>query len=419
MAYEPTDPMTEPIPNPSSRPSWGEAFGVLRIANFRRYVASHVVLVTSLSMQRIMLAWLVLEISGNMLHVGLAVAMQYLPMLLFGLVGGVAADRWSKRQILLVCQFAYVATAIITLVVALTDTFSVPVIYLVGIVIGVIQAFQLPASQGIVGEIVSTSRIPSAISLISSAFQSGQVLGPALGGILLAQLGNHYSWAFNLLILCVSMLLLLRVSPANLIVSLQPPQTRTTVAAGIRYVRRKSEITTVLALILIVSVCVYATPVFLTAYAEIEFRIGAAGYGILNSVMAAGAIIGALLSAKRPTPTLITILMFTIALGISQVIMGVIYWLPIFCIALFVRGATSLFTTTAANSFIQIRTNVLMRGRVMSFYGMMMNGGMAFGNLIVGSLVAVFGVRPVMLVTGLLPVIAALSVWWIIRQIRR
>lgn len=416
MSHESVPPATEPIPIASDRPSWGEAFGVLKTPNFRRFVSSYAVLVTSLSMQRIMLAWSVLEVSGDLGHVGLAIAMQYLPMLLLGLPGGVAADRWSKRRMLLLCQYGYLAIAISILVVAFTTSLDLFAIYLFGALLGIIQAFQLPASQGIIGEMVSAREIPSAISLTSSAFQAGQVIGPALGGLLLAQIGTAWAWAVNLLVVAVSMLLLLRVDQSRLTRHRRPPESRATAAAGFRYVRRKPILAVVLLLIFIVSICVYATPVFLTAYAEHEFRIGAAGYGMLNSIMAIGALAGAVLSAKRPAPTLAIILLFTVALGLSQAVMGLIHLLPLFGVALFVRGATSLFTTTAANAFMQVRTHPLMRGRVMSFYGMMMNGGMALGNLAVGALVEGFGVRAVMVATGLLPAVLALAVWLFARR---
>lgn len=419
MPHDAPPPATEPIPIAASGPSWGEAFEVLRVPNFRRFVSSYAVLVTSLSMQRIMLAWSVLEVSGDLTHVGFAVAMQYLPMLLLGLPGGVVADRWNKRCILLVCQLCYLAIAIAILWAALIGSFSIIAIYLFGVLIGVIQAFQLPASQGMLGEMVSARAIPSAVSLTSSAFQAGQVVGPALGGLLLAQLGGTWAWAANLLVVLVSALLLMRIDRSRLVIHRRAKEERATIFGGLCYVRRKPVLAVVLLLILVISVCVYATPVFLTAYAEQEFRIGAAGYGMLNSVMAIGALVGALLSAKRPAPSLAAILLFTATLGISQIAMGLIHVLALFGAALFVRGATSLFTTTAANSFMQLRTHPLMRGRVMSFYGMMMNGGMALGNLFIGALVAAFGVRPVMIATGLLISLVAILAWGLVRWVER
>ncbi|WP_162903684.1 MFS transporter [Leucobacter sp. wl10] len=416
MSHESVPPTTGSIPAPSGRPSWGEAFGVLRVPNFRRFVSAYGVLVTSLSMQRIMLAWSVLEVSGDLTHVGLAVATQYLPMLLLGLPGGVVADRWSKRRTLLACQLGYLALAVAVLVIAFAQSLDLVAIYLFGALIGVVQAFHLPASQGIIGEMVSARAIPAAISLTSSAFQAGQVIGPALGGLLLAQLGTAWSWAVNLLVVAISMLLLLRVDRSRLTIRHRPPGDRTTVSEGLRYVARKPTLTIVLLLILIISICVYATPVFLTAYAEQEFRIGAAGYGMLTSIMAVGALAGAVLSAKRPAPTLAMILLFTVALGVSQAIMGLVYALALFSATLFIRGATSLFTTTAANSFVQLRTHPLMLGRVMSFYGIMMNGGMALGNLVIGALIAGFGVRPVMIAAGVLPAVLALAVWLFVRR---
>lgn len=423
MAHEhPASPDTAPIPVHGRRPSWREAFSSVSIPNFRRFIIAYVLIVTSISMQRIMLAWSVLEVSGDLAHVGAAIAVQYLPMLLLGPAGGVVADRWSKRSTLLLCQVVLLALAVAVLVASAIAPLHIMLIYILGACIGVVQAFQMPAAQGIIGEMVSARHLSPAVSLTSSAFQAGQIVGPALGGFLLAYLEPTWAWGANLAVVGISLLVLRRIRVAPLTVPRRPVSTSMGGVAGLRYVRRKPEIVLVLALVLAVSCCAYATPVYLTAYANDEFAIGASGYGVLNSIMAFGAMGGAVLSAKRSAPTMATILICTVALAVSQVAMGIISALPLFVLVLAARGAASLFATTAMNAFIQLRTQPIYRGRVLGFYGMMMNGGMAAGNVLMGGLVAAFGVRFVATTTGAVIALCALAAWlmlWGLRTRRR
>ena len=390
---------------------------MLRFVGFRRFVISYGTLLTSLSIQRLLLSWTVLVQTESMLQVGLVAAAQFAPMLIFSLWAGVVADRYSKRRILVACHLGFISLAVAATVLSLCDALGPLAIFTLSILIGVVQSFQNPAAHSVVGELVPRSGIASAVSFVSSAFQAGQIVGPAIGGVVLALTGNTWSWGLNVALLGISIVLVMTVHP-------RPPERpedphappRATFAAGAAYVWRRKTFVWLLALVLCVAFCAYSNPVFLMALAQEEFRLGAAGFGMLNAVLASGSFAGALTSARHPSPRVPTVIIFTVTLGLGQIAAGMATLLPLLCAALVVRGASSLLLTNAANAFLQLNSHPSVRGRVLAFYGVMLDAGQCMGNLAMGLTVALYGVRPTLVLAGSLPILAALLTWAVLRR---
>jgi MFS family permease len=278
---------------------WPRSFAALEVRDYRLYLTSQMVATTGLWMQRIAQDWLVLELTGSVTAVGVAVALQFLPVLLFGLLGGVVADRFPKRTILIVTQstLALVAATLGTL--ALTGAVQAWHVYVLATVLGFVTVVDNPTRQVFVSELVGQAHIRNAVSLNSSVFQLGALVGPALSGALIHAVGQGWSFLLNAAscLVVVTMVAVLRTRPA-------PAAKRATGQTGelreaLRYIARTSEVGWSIVLAATIGLFGLNMPVILAAFADHVFSTGVRGYSLFNSLSAAGALTGAILSARR------------------------------------------------------------------------------------------------------------------------
>ncbi|HEY2556386.1 MAG TPA: MFS transporter, partial [Diaminobutyricibacter sp.] len=185
------------MPVLSARPPWRETLISLKVPNYRKFAGSNLVANTAVWMQRIAMDWLVLQLSGSVAAVGVTVAMQFTPMLLFGLWGGVIADRYPKQRLLICSQSAAAVLAAILAALTLTESIQVWHVYVISFVLGLVTVIDNPARQVFVNELVGPHYLRNAISLNSSIFQLGGRIGPAVGGILITAVGAGWSFAIN------------------------------------------------------------------------------------------------------------------------------------------------------------------------------------------------------------------------------
>ena len=182
---------------PKRNRRWPRTLAALSVPNYRLFLSSQVVATTGLWMQRIAQDWLVLELTGSVTAVGVAVALQFLPVLLFGLLGGVIADRYPKRRILIITQSVAAALALILGTLALTGTVQAWHVYVVAAALGFVTVVDNPTRQVFVSELVGPRHMQNAVSLNSSVFQFGALVGPALSGLLIAAVGQGWSFLIN------------------------------------------------------------------------------------------------------------------------------------------------------------------------------------------------------------------------------
>ncbi|TIH38342.1 MFS transporter [Subtercola vilae] len=389
------------------RPPWRDTLVSLRVRNYRIFTLSNMVSMTGTWMQRIAQDWLVLELSGSVAAVGITVAMQFAPMLLFGLFGGVFVDRHSRRTILLFTQLASFVLAAALAALTLSGGVQVWHVYVIAFLLGSVTVFDNPARQVFVTELVGPKLLHNAISVNSSVFQLGGLIGPALSGLLLVAVGAGWSFALNAVscLFVVAALLLLR--PSELHRTTPAVRAKGQLREGLRYVASKPAIFWTVAMIAVMSLFTFSMPVLLAAYARDVFNAGAGGYGLFNTLMAVGAFAGAIASTRRLGIHLRTVIGAAAVLGGLQAVVAFMPNQVFFSVVLVGVGFANLLFITGANSLVQLSSNMGVRGRVMSVYVMVLLGGQAIGGVLMGWIVETYGAHVGMAISGLMPVLAA------------
>ncbi len=409
MSASPTtlNPPTEPLPIQATRPPWRHSFIALSVPNFRLFTATNLVAMTAGWMQRIAQDWLVLQLTGSVAQVGITVACQFAPMLLFGLLGGVFVDRYSKRALMMITQGAFAVLSLLLAVLTLAGVVQAWHIWAIAFLVGMVTVIDNPARQVFVTEIVGNKHLRNAISVNSSVFQLGGMIGPALSGLLLVAVGAGWSFGINA-IACVAVVVtlgFLRVSELHRTPA--APRAKGQLAEGLRYALRKPTIVVPVVLVAFFSVFALTMPVLLSAFASDVYGVGAGGYGLFNSAVAVGALTGAVLSTRRAVVRLRTIVGGVFWTGVLLVITGATPTIAPFTVLLVTVGMSQLLFQTASNSLVQLSSNVAIRGRVMSLYVLVLLGGQAIGGPLMGQVVDRFGPHVGMVVAGSVPAAAA------------
>lgn len=412
MTPPPVDPYpsTAAIPLSSERPLWRDSLESLRVRNFRIFTVSNLAATTGLWIQRIAQDWLVLELTGSVAAVGITVALQFAPMLVFGLYGGVIVDRYSKRKLLAITQSLAVLASLSLAVLTLGGFVQAWHIMLVACLLGFATVVDNPARQVFVNELVGPNLLRNAISVNSSVFQLGALIGPAISGILLVAVGAGWAFAINA-IACVGVVLSLWALKSDELV-IMPPVLRQKgqLREGLAYISRKPTIFWTVVMVAFVSVFALTMPVLLAAYANDVFDSGPGGYGLFNSMVAVGALSGALLSTRRSSIRLRTVILAGLAWGAAQALVSIAPTELTVSLLLVLVGFATLQFLTGANQLIQMSSNVRVRGRVMSVYVLVLLGGQAIGGPLMGWVVERFGPQLGMLISGVIPAAAAVII---------
>jgi len=406
-----TTSLRSPIPAtpPHGRPrrAWPRSLAALEVRDYRLYLSSQMVATTGLWMQRIAQDWLVLQLTGSVTAVGIAVALQFLPVLMFGLWGGVLADRYPKRTILIITQSVAAAMALTLGTLALTGAVQTWHVYLVATALGFVTVVDNPTRQVFVSELVGQAHIRNAVSLNSSVFQLGALLGPAASGMLISAVGQGWSFLLNAAscLLVVAMVAVIRPTGAP---APAPRGQKGQLRDGLRYIGRTSEVGWSIVLAAAIGVFGLNMPVILAAFADHVFTAGVGGYSLFNSLTAAGALTGAILSARRrASPRLRMLTTTLVGLGVMLMIASLAPSVWVFGLVLVSVGFCTLQFLTGANSLVQTTTTPAVRGRVMSVYLMVLLGGQAIGGPTVGWLVDHIGAREAMLGCGAIVALVA------------
>ena len=403
-------PETGPMSITGMRPRWRDTLVSLKVPNFRLFTFSNVIAMSATWMQRIAQDWLVLELTDSVAAVGLTAMFQFAPMLLFGLYGGVIVDRYSKRMLLVFTQSIAGALSALLAVLAITGVVQVWQVYAVALVVGFVTVVDNPTRQVFVNEIVGPRHLKNAISVNSSVFQLGGLIGPAVAGVLIVAVGAGWAFGVNALACAVTVVTLSQLRTSALIRTPPMPRGKGQLRQGIRYAMNKPGILWPIVLLAFLSVFSLNMPVILTSYATDVFAVGAGGYGLFNSLVAAGALVGALASTRASTVRLRGVIMAGGAWGLLQATCGLMTNVMSFGMLLVIQGVACLLFFTAANSLVQLSSNLGVRGRVMSLYVLVSFGGQAIGGPIMGWVVEHFGAPTGMVVSGLVPALAALAI---------
>ncbi|UNO40404.1 MFS transporter [Streptomyces sp. MST-110588] len=385
-------------------------FSSLRVRNYRLFATGQVVSNTGTWMQRIAQDWLVLSLTGSSAAVGITTALQFLPMLLFGLYGGVLADRVSKRKLLLITQTAMGLTGLFLAVLTLTGHVQVWHVYAMATVLGLITVVDNPSRQAFVVEMVGPRDLPNAVSLNSANFQSARLIGPAVAGALITAVGSGWAFLLNGLsfVAPVAALLMMRTGELHRIE--RAPRGKGQLREGLRYVAGRPDLIWPIVLVGFIGTFGFNFPIWLTAFVDRVFHADAGTYGLLNTLMAAGSLAGALLAARRGTSRLRLLVGAALAFGTLEIAAALAPSFWGFALLLVPIGMFGLTINVTANSSVQLATDPAMRGRVMSLFMMVFMGGTPLGAPLVGWITDAYGARTGFLAGGLVSVAAAAGV---------
>jgi MFS family permease len=392
------------------RAPWSQSFTALHVHNFRLFTFSNIIAMSGTWMQRIAQDWLVLTLSHSVTAVGITVAMQFTPMLIFGLHGGLIVDRYSKRMLLMITQSVIGVLAALLAILALTHTVEVWHIWAIAFGVGLVVVVDNPTRQVFASELVGPRNLRNAISINASVFQLGGLIGPAVAGYLLEAVGAGWAFAINAASCVITVVTLALLRQSTLVRITPMPRVKGQLKEGLAYVARKPAIFWTIVMVAILAVFALTTPVILAAFANDTFHVGASGYGLFNTLIAAGALTGALLSTRRTGVRLRTVILTAMVWGGLQALGALMpneFGLSAILVAL---GVASLLFITAANSLVQLSSNVGIRGRVMSLYVLVLLGGQAVGGPLMGWIVSTWGPTVGMAVSGLVPALAALAI---------
>ncbi len=403
-------PPTEPIPVLLERPRWRDTFDSLRVFNYRLYVISQVLSNTSGWMQKIATDWLVNELTHNVALVGVTVFLQFAPVLLFGVWGGVIADRVDKRRLMMATQSTTALLCAVLGALTIAGIVEVWQVWGVAFLLGMVAVVEGPARSAFVNEMVGHRRLRNAISLNASIFHLGGLLGPAISGVLIVLVGSGWSISVNAVAAIVVVVTLGCMRVRELLPSPRANRSKGQIREGVKYVIGKPTIFWPMVMLAFVSTFGMTLPVLLVAFADNVYQTGAAGYGLYSSAAAVGALTGAVLSTRRMNVRLRTIMFAAGLFGLALVLAGNSPGEPLFLVFLVGIGVTRLLFATGAESIVQLSTNRAIRGRVMSLYSMVMLGGQALGGPISGAIADRFGVQAAMTVAGVMPAIAAIVI---------
>ncbi|OYN85227.1 MFS transporter [Parenemella sanctibonifatiensis] len=389
-----------------------KGFDALAVRDYRLFLGSQVIANTGLWMQRIAQDWLILQLTGSAAAVGLTVALQFGPVLLFGLFGGALADKFDRRKLLMLTQSAAATVALLLGVLAISGSIQAWHIWLMAFVTGLITVVDNPARQVFVTELVGPKLIRNAVSLNSMVFQTSGLVGPALAGVLIGLVGEGPSFIVNgvATALVVFALAAIRTrSERSEATNLVP--TRSELAAGLSAIANRPRLLWPIIAVGAMGLVAFNGGVLYAAFAEREFEMGVGGYSLFTAAAAIGAVVGAVVCARVQISMRLRTLVSMVALS------GVLFTLTaltptpwLMAIVLVVYGASTMLFLITANSTVQITCPPHLRGRVMSVYIMVLFGGQALGNPLAGAMTDHLGVRLTSLLCGLFAITTALAV---------
>jgi MFS family permease len=392
---------------PGAKPSM---FSSLRIRNYRLFAIGQAVSNTGTWMQRIAQDWLVLSLTGSATAVGITTALQFLPLLLFGLYGGVVADRCDKRRLLLITQSVMGLTGLALAALTLSGNVHVVHVYALAFVLGLATVLDNPTRQTFVSEMVGPAQIGNAVSLNSANFQSARLVGPAIAGVMISAVGSGWAFLFNGLSFIAPLTGLLLMRTSELHSSSRAPRSKGQLREGLTYVRSHPELIWPIVLVGFIGTFGFNFPIWLTAFTHRVFEEGAGTYGLLNTLMAVGSVVGALLSARRGTSRMRLLAGAALLFGVLEVAAALSpsFWL--FAALMAPIGIMGLTFNVTANSSVQTASDPAMRGRVMSLYMMVFMGGTPIGGPLMGWVTDTFGARIGFLSGGVISAVVAVGV---------
>jgi MFS family permease len=392
-------------------------FAALAIPNYRRYIAGQSVSLIGTWMQMAAQSWLVLSLTGSATTLGVIVALQTLPVLLLGPYGGVVADRIDKRRLMVVLQMAMGVQALVLGVLTVTHSVRLWEIGGLAALLGLNNAFENPARQSFMLELVGSESLRNAVTLNSVLVNVARVIGPAVAGVLIATVGEGPCFLLNAASFVPVVASLTTLDRAA--INPSPPSGREPgqLREGLRYVKRTPELGVPLAMMALAGALAYEFQVTLPVMAREGLHVGATGFGFMTSAMGVGAVVGGLVVANRGRTGLPTLVLAASAFGVVLLLAAVAPSLPTELVALALAGGASISFMSTANSTLQLSAAPSMRGRVMALWFVAFQGSTPIGGPIVGWVMAQAGARAGLGLGGVTCLLTALLGLLVLRRL--
>jgi MFS family permease len=381
----------------------------LKIRNYRLFVSGQLISMSGTWMQTVALGWLVLELGGNGFDVGLTYALQFLPILLAGMWGGVLADHFDKRLLLIATQSAMASLALLLFGATASGVATLSLVYVFTFLLGCVTAIDNPARQSFVTEMVGTEHVTNAVGLNSAVFNASRILGPALAGIVIATVGLPFAFLTNAVTYLAVIYGLRAMDTDSLHRTVPAERERRRVRAGLAYVWNDRQLRYTVLMVAVISTFGFNMSVILPLMARFTFDSGVNVYATLTGVMAAGALLGALVSASRRSPTRRILVGSAGCFGALLLVAAFAPGLPMFVALLAPIGAASISFIATANSRLQLGSNPSMRGRVMALNGLVFLGSTPVGGPLIGWISETWGPRAGLALSGGVTLITAVA----------
>lgn len=396
-------------------------FRSLRVRNLRLFLAGQLTKLIGVWMLFIAQDWLVLELTDNSgTALGLVTALQFIPVLLLTLYGGVLADRYDKQKLLVACNVVFAVLALSLGVLVASGAVTLWQVFAFAAASGTVSAVETPTRQAFWSELVGPDLLPNALSLGSATFNVARLVGPALAGVAIAWWGTGTVILITAAMCVAPVVLQLRIRPADL--HRAEPGTvaarDTRIVDGLRYVGRRPDLILVMTLVMVLGLFAFNFQLTFAVLAKTVFHTGARSFGLLTSGLASGALVGALAAGlRRSRPSVYAVLISAVLFAMFVSVLGVA---PTFWAAGLLSVPTGFFMiyfAQSANQRIQLGVDPTFRGRVMALHVLLFFGTTPVGAPVVGWVAENVGARASIWLGGLVSLAAALIVGAV--QVRR
>lgn len=388
--------------------SGSHTFRAFRNRNYRLYFAGQSISQIGTWMQRTGVSWVVYTMTHSAFMLGLTVFASQFPSFALSLSGGVVSDRYNRYKVLLITQVASMVQAVLLAILAFTNHYQVWQILSLSVVLGVINAYDVPARQPLVHDIINDKAdLPNALAFNSSMVNFARLVGPALSGIILEKFGASICFMLNALsfVAVITSLLFMKLPPYT------PPKEKkevfTELKEGFTYLRRTPAIGMVLLMLTLMSLFVLPYNTLIPVFAKVIFKGGAATFGYINSFIGLGAIIGAffLASLKTGSDLKFILLVNTVVFALGLMLFSHTSYFPLAMFFATMCGFGTMSQTAICNTIIQTNSEKHMRGRVIGFLAMSLFGMLPLGSLLIGTLSQHIGAPNTILCQGIVAMI--------------
>ena len=378
-------------------------FSSLSVRNFRVYWLGMLVSLIGTWIQQVALSWLVFELTNSVLLLGVVGFLGSIPILILSLFGGILADRLNKRNILITTQVIFMFLAFTLAILTQLKVIAPYQIMIIAILNGIVMAFDAPARQSIVVELVGKTNLFNAIALNSVAFNSSRIIGPALAGILIATIGMSGCFYINGVSFLAVIVALYSIRIGHVYIPSKSHGALKDLKDGLNFIKNNRLILALISMVGVVSLFGVAHVVLMPVFANDLLKVGIKGLGVLMSAAGCGALFGALILARlgdfRHKGKLLVYSAMVFSLSLIIFSLSKVYLLSI-C-ALILIGFSSVTAVALVNTLLQTKVEDRFRGRVMSVFMITFAGMMPFGNLIAGGLAHTMGVSFAVMVGGI------------------